>query len=166
MYQKLQTGRATPMETLLSDTIDSVNLYDFALPNKFGTAGFGSGGTQLVDQISVLPFDNVAVGDLVVNVTTTPNVATITEIVSANTIRLSNDISAVAGQTYAVYRRSTGPATLYVGTVGAAATLKVRTAGGDDIVLDNLVQGTTIPLQVVRVYNTGTANVSNIVALF
>ena len=154
------------METLLSDTIDSVNLYDFALPNKFGTAGFGSGGTQLVDQISVLPFDNVAVGDLVVNVTTTPNVATITEIVSANTIRLSNDISAVAGQTYAVYRRSTGPATLYVGTVGASATLKVRTAGGDDIVLDNLVQGTTIPLQVVRVYNTGTANVSNIVALF
>lgn len=166
MYQKLQTGRATPMDALLSDTIDSVNLYDFALPNKFGTAGFGSGGTQLVDVISVRPFDNVAVGDLIVNVTTTPNVATITEIVSANTIRLSNDISAVAGQTYAVYRRSTGPATLYVGTVGAGATLKVRTAGGDDIVLDNLVQGTTIPLQVVRVYNTGTANVSNIVALF
>lgn len=154
------------MTTLLSDTIDSVNLYDFALPNKLGTAGLGSGGTQLVDVISVAPFDNVAVGDLVVNVTTTPNVATITEIVSANTIRLSNDISATSGQTYAVYRRSTGPATLYVGTVGAGATLKVRTAGGDDIVLDNLVQGTTIPLQVVRVYNTGTANVSNIVALF
>ena len=166
MYQKLQTGRATPMTTLLSDTIDSVNLYDFALLNKLGTAGLGSGGTQLVDVISVAPFDNVAVGDLVVNVTTTPNVATITEIVSANTIRLSNDISATSGQTYAVYRRSTGPATLYVGTVGAGATLKVRTAGGDDIVLDNLVQGTTIPLQVVRVYNTGTANVSNIVALF
>lgn len=166
MYQKLQTGRATPMDALLSDTIDSVNLYDFALPNKFGTAGFGSGGTQLVDVISVRPFDNVAVGDLIVNVTTTPNVATITEIVSSNLIRLSNDISAVAGQTYAVYRRSTGPATLYVGTVGANAELKVRTAGGDDIVLDNLVQGTTIPLQVVRVYNTGTANVSNIVALF
>ena len=154
------------MDTLLSDTIDSVNLYDFALPNQFGTAGFGSGGTQLVDQISIAPFDNVAVGDLVVNVTTTPNVATITEIVSPNTIKLSNDISAVAGQTYTVYRRSTGPATLYVGTIGAGATLKVRTAGGDDIVLDNLVQGTTIPLQVVRVYNTGTANVSNIVALF
>ncbi len=154
------------METLLSDTIDSVNLYDFALPNKFGTAGFGSGGTQLVDVISVRPFDNVAVGDLIVNVSTTPNVATITEIVSSNLIRLSNDISAVAGQTYAVYRRSTGPATLYVGTIGAGATLKVRTAGGDDVVLDNLVQGTTIPLQVVRVYNTGTANVSNIVALF
>ena len=166
MYQKLQTGRATPMETLLSDTIDSVNLYDFALPNKFGTAGFGSGGTQLVDVISVAPFSHVEVGDLVVNVTTTPNVATITKIVSANQITLSNDISATSGQTYAVYRRSTGPATLYVGTVGAGATLKVRTAGGDDIVLDNLVQGTTIPLQVVRVYNTGTANVSNIVALF
>jgi len=154
------------MDTLLSDTIDSVNLYDFALPNKFGTAGFGSGGTQLVDVISVAPFSHVEVGDLVVNVTTTPNVATITKIVSANQITLSNDISATSGQTYAVYRRSTGPATLYVGTVGAGATLKVRTAGGDDIVLDNLVQGTTIPLQVVRVYNTGTANVSNIVALF
>ena len=154
------------METLLSDTIDSVNLYDFALPNKFGTAGFGSGGTTLVDQTSVNPFSHVEVGDLVVNVTTTPNVATITEIVSSNTIRLSNNISAVAGQTYAIYRRSTEPATLYVGTVGAGATLKVRTAGGDDIVLDNLVGGSTIPLQVVRVYNTGTNAVLNIVALF
>jgi len=166
MYQKLQTGRATPMDALLSDTIDSVNLFDYALPNQFGTAGFGSGGTQLVDVISVAPFSHVEVGDLVINAAASPNVATITEIVSSNQIKLSNDISVTSGVPYVVYRRSTEPATLYVGTVGANATLKVRTAGGDDVVLDNLVQGTTIPLQVVRVYETGTTNVSNIVALF
>jgi hypothetical protein len=154
------------MDALLSDTIDSVNLWDYALPNQFGTAAFGSGGTTLVDLLTFNPFNHVEVGDLVVNAAASPNVATITKIVSPNQIKLSNDISVTAGVPYIVYSRSTGPATLYVGTVGAGATLKVKTAGGDDIVLDNLVQGTTIPLQVVRVYNTGTANVSNIVALF
>jgi hypothetical protein len=51
---------------------------------------------------------------------------------------------------------------LYVGTGGI---LRVFTAGGDDITLLNVANGTFIPLQVIRVFaSTTTAN--NIVALW
>jgi len=51
---------------------------------------------------------------------------------------------------------------LYVGTGGI---LRVLTAGGDDITLQNVPNGTFIPIQVIRVFaSTTTAN--NIVALW
>lgn len=50
---------------------------------------------------------------------------------------------------------------LYVGTGG---TLVVRTAGGDDVTLSNVPNGTFIPIQVVRVFTASTAN--NILALW
>ncbi len=109
----------------------------------------------------------VKVGDIVYNTASTPNVATVVGISpDGDTLTLSNDISVTSGVPYKILSRTNSAATLYIGTVGASATLKVRTAGGDDVTLDNLVQGTTLPTQVVRVYNTGTANVSNIIALF
>jgi len=51
---------------------------------------------------------------------------------------------------------------LYVGTGG---TLKVRTVGGDDVTFVNVPNGTFIPVQVVRVFATGTG-ASNILALW
>jgi hypothetical protein len=51
---------------------------------------------------------------------------------------------------------------LYVGTGG---TLRVFTAGGDDITLLNVANGTFIPLQVIRVFAT-TTTANNIVALW
>ena len=51
---------------------------------------------------------------------------------------------------------------LYVGTGG---TLKVRTAAGDDITFVNIANGTFLPVQVVRVFATGTG-ASNIIALW
>ena len=165
MYQKLQTGRATAMTELLSDNEDTVNLNDVIIS---GTAFFGSGASQLVDSLNRNFRDfGVQPGDLVVN---TSNPSQCSRIKSFNssggTLFTINNVNITSGQSYRILKQSSGAATLYVGTVGAGATLKVRTAGGDDVVLDNLVQGTTIPLQVVRVYNTGTTNVSNIVALF
>jgi len=51
---------------------------------------------------------------------------------------------------------------LYVGTGGI---LRVLTAGGDDITLQNVANGTFIPIQVIRVFaSTTTAN--NIIALW
>ncbi len=51
---------------------------------------------------------------------------------------------------------------LYVGTGGP---LKVRTAGGDDVTFENVQDGTFIPVQVVRVFATGTS-ADNIIALW
>jgi hypothetical protein len=51
---------------------------------------------------------------------------------------------------------------LYVGTGGI---LRVLTAGGDDITFQNVPNGTFIPVQVVRVFDT-TTTALNIVALW
>lgn len=54
------------------------------------------------------------------------------------------------------------PCVLYVGTGG---DLSVRTAGGDDVIFYNVVSGTFLPVNVVRVFSTGT-EADNIVALW
>lgn len=150
------------MTQLLSDNEDTVNLNDLL---DAALAGTGTTGTKLVVPGRDFVALGVKQGDLVVNTSSVPNCSRVID-VEGDSVTVANNINMFAGIVYKILAGSEEPATLYVGTVGANATLKVRTAGGDDIVLDNLVQGTTIPLQVVRVYNTGTANVSNIVALF
>ena len=143
---------------------------------KLNLAGGSTSTTDFVtiSYISVEESENagfvpigVKVGDIVYNTASIPNVATVVGISpDGDTLTLSNDISVTSGVPYKILSRTNSAATLYIGTVGVSATLKVRTAGGDDVTLDNLVQGTTLPTQVVRVYNTGTVNVSNILALF
>ncbi len=54
------------------------------------------------------------------------------------------------------------PCVLYVGTGGI---LRVLTAGGNDITLQNVPNGTFVPIQVVRVFSS-TTTASNIVALW
>ena len=51
---------------------------------------------------------------------------------------------------------------LYVGSFG---DVKVRTVGGDDVTFSNVLGGTFMPVQVLRVYSTGTT-AANIVALW
>jgi hypothetical protein len=54
------------------------------------------------------------------------------------------------------------PCVLYVGTGG---TLRVLTAGGNDITLVNVADGTFIPIQVIRVFSS-TTDAADIVALW
>lgn len=54
---------------------------------------------------------------------------------------------------------------LYVGSIAAGTDLKVLTAGGDEVTFKGLTAGTFIPVQVVRVFATGTT-VSEILALW
>ena len=51
---------------------------------------------------------------------------------------------------------------LYVGTKG---NIKVMTVGGDEVVFTNIQDGSFIPVQVLKVFSTGTT-ASNIVALW
>jgi hypothetical protein len=154
------------MDELLSDTIDSVNLYDVRVSSTASVAS----GTPIGDGFALIdfsaPFGNVEVGDLVYNTSSIPNVTTITEIINEGSLRIKDSIGVTNGVPFRVLRRSTGPATLYIGTASASNTLKVRTAGGDDVVYNNVDAGGMLPVQVTRIYNTGTAGVSNLVALF
>ena len=49
--------------------------------------------------------------------------------------------------------------------VGSAGNLRVQTVGGDDVTFNNINTGAFIPVQIVRVYATGTT-ASNILALW
>jgi len=49
--------------------------------------------------------------------------------------------------------------------VGSAGNLRVQTVGGDDVTFNNINTGAFIPVQIVKVYTTGTT-ASNILALW
>ena len=49
--------------------------------------------------------------------------------------------------------------------VGSAGNLRVQTVGGDDVTFNNINTGAFIPVQIVKVYATGTT-ASNILALW
>ena len=49
--------------------------------------------------------------------------------------------------------------------IGSAGNLRVQTVGGDDVTFNNINTGAFIPVQIVRVYATGTT-ASNILALW
>jgi len=57
------------------------------------------------------------------------------------------------------------PCVLYVGDVASGTTLRVMTAGGDDITFKGIVAGSFIPVQVVRVF-ASTTDVASIIALW
>ena len=57
------------------------------------------------------------------------------------------------------------PCVLYVGSISGGTRLKVRTAGGDDVTFTGIVAGSSIPVQVIRVFASGT-DVSDIIALW
>ncbi len=54
------------------------------------------------------------------------------------------------------------PCVLYI---GGAGNVRVQTAGGDDVVFNNVLAGTFIPVQVTRVFATNTT-ATNILALW
>jgi hypothetical protein len=85
-------------------------------------------------------------------------------VATANTLTMQ---SSTAAATYDIYKGNIGgdtAFTLFVGTGGAGSTLKVRTANGEDVTLNNVPDSSFIPLQVIRVFATGTT-CSNILAL-
>ena len=49
--------------------------------------------------------------------------------------------------------------------IGGAGTLKVTTIGGDDVTFSGLIAGSFVPVQVVKVWATGTS-ATNIIALW
>jgi len=49
--------------------------------------------------------------------------------------------------------------------VGSAGTLRVQTAGGDDVTFNGVLAGSFLPVQVTRVFVTGTS-ATNIIALW
>ncbi len=94
-------------------------------------------------------------------------ITSVTGIISNTGPCIAKVSSAVVGGLYNMYSPNQDGKTsftLFVGSGGAASTLRVLTAAGDDVTLTEIPNGTFIPLQVVRVFDTGTT-CSEILAL-
>ena len=154
-YQKLQVSRAITVPT--SDTVD--------LPNP--SAGLQSGTTTGATTTDKLIFatgsftTTVQIGFIVIN-TTDNTTAYVTSVDSDTILSLSVDIMAT-GEDFVIYGEAINDgAVLYVGGAGA---VRVLTSGKDDVTFAGVNAGTFLPVQVLRVYATGT-NATSILALW
>mgnify|MGYP001231231994 CR=1 FL=1 len=172
-YQKLQVGRITAMDNKRSDSSDTVNLNDPILdasgnPKNYTITTFAYDGVNSTLTVSGATFisDGVQPGDVAYNVTASIAGGRVLAINSETQIVVSG-VVAPATASINILKGSSESAVLYVGTNpgSGAVQLKVRTEGGDDITFHNPPEGSFLPVQVKRVFLTGTT-VSDILALF
>tara|TARA_R110001606_G_C15301135_1_gene642609 strand:+ start:569 stop:1225 length:657 start_codon:yes stop_codon:yes gene_type:complete len=120
--------------------------------NVFASAG---------DGYSVGSFINsgVKIGDIVYSGAIA---ATVTAVDSATQLSVSTGVG--AGAAYKLYASHDIPNNGCVLYVGVAADVKVTTAGGDDVTFTGILAGSFIPVQVLRVWATGSP--TGIIALW
>lgn len=156
-YQKLQVSSA--LEVIKSD-----NAYiPFPAVVTSGT-GVAPIPNELEDSVTgAFITKNVQVGDVVFN-TTTGLSATVINIISEENLTLNANIFTGALDSYIVYSQNqkNEGCVLYIGTGGS---LKVETHSGNQVTFVNVLGGTFLPVQVLKVFSTGTS-AANIVALW
>ena len=154
-YQKLQAGEA--LAVIPSDTI--------RVPNPAAIANTGTAaaptGAQLVG-IGTEFTKTVAVGDIVYD-TTNSVVATVDAIVSDTFLTTSAAID--TGASYVIYSQANNPSNGCVLYVGVAGDVKVKMAGGNDVVFKGVTAGSFLPINVIQVFDTDT-RATDIVALW
>jgi len=154
-YQKLQVG--TALNILPTDNAN------IPFPNVIATGSSAAvSANQLEDVTGQFVTLNVQTGDVVYN-NTTGLAATVTRVLDEENLLLNADIFLASGNSFTIYTQNNKEAcVLYVGTGG---NLRVLTASGQDVTFANTVGGTFLPVQVLKVFSTGTA-ASNLVALW
>jgi len=154
-YQKLQVG--TALNIFKSDNAN------IPFPSIIATGSSAAvSANQLEDVTGQFVTLNVQTGDVVYN-NTTGLVATVTRVLDEENLLLNADIFLASGNSFTIYTQNNKEAcVLYVGTGG---NLRVLTASGQDVTFANTVGGTFLPVQVLKVFSTGTA-ASNLVALW
>lgn len=154
-YQKLQV--ATALTVYKSD--DANIPFPSVIAQNTNTAIVTS---ELVDSAATFVTDNVQVGDIVYN-NEYFTAATVVRVIDENTLLLNADIFTSTGQSYTVYANNNKEGcVLYIGTGG---NLRVLTAGGQDVIFTNLLGGTFLPVQVLKVFSTS-STAANIIALW
>ena len=154
-YQKLQAGRAWSVN--LSDNTD---IPDIGTAGPTGTTTSGS-ATQLIDTAATFLTSGVKLNMIVVN-TTDGTQTTVTGIINDTTLTVAENIFAVTAKAYIIYGGEQEGAVLYIGTAG---NLKVTTVAGDAVTFIGINTGAFFPVQVAKVWATGTT-ASNIIALW
>ena len=148
-YQRLQVTRALPIHK----TNSGIDIPD---PDFAGITG--AIVTSATNKLTVAAADTftaktVQPGYIVENVSTGAY-ALISAIDSGTQLTLSGDIFTTAGNIYQIYSQSTRGCVLYV---GAGGTMSVVTAAGDEVTYQGVPAGVFLPIQVIRVVETGTS---------
>jgi hypothetical protein len=154
-YQKLQVG--TALNIFKSDNAN------IPIPAVV-TAGISGSvsANQLEDVTGQFVTLNVQTGDVVYN-NTTGSAATVTRVIDEENLLLNADIFLASGDSFTIYTQNTKEAcVLYIGTGG---NLRVLTASGQDVTFANVLGGTFLPVQVLKVFGTDTS-ASDFVALW
>jgi hypothetical protein len=154
-YQKLQTTVGLNIVSTNNADIPSANI-----------AASGLNGATLANELedvtATFETDNVQVGDIVYN-NVTLLAATVIQVIDETRLLLNANIFLSTAESYTVYVRSDNNASvLFIGTGG---TLRVITAGGQDITFNAILGGTFLPVQVLKVFKTGTS-ATNLIALW
>jgi hypothetical protein len=148
----------------LSDTINIPS------PNNIFRSGFISGfGPNIMIRTGangLFITNNVQPNDIVYN-TSLATAALVTSVASETTLNLSADIFTATNQGFIVFRAPQNGGiiefpTLYISS--AITTLRVLTAGGEDVTFNNPPFG-PFPMKVSRVFLTGTTATPRILAL-
>jgi|TARA_R110000803_G_scaffold182518_1_gene244879 hypothetical protein len=148
-YQRLQVTRALEVHK----TNSGIDIPD---PDFAGITG--TNATSTTNKLTVAGADTftaktVQTGYIVENVSTGAY-ARVAAIDSGTQLTLSGDIFSTAGSIYQIYSQSTRGCILYV---GAGGTMRVITAAGDDVTYQGVPVGVFLPIQVIRVVETGTS---------
>ena len=154
-YQKLQGYSARRVVT--SDTIN------IPTTTTLGVSGTNDSVTasRLVDSTKNFNALQIPLGSIVYN-TTDGSAALVTAIASNTSLTLSANIFTATSKNYAIYAPNDAPCVLYI---GGAGNLRVLTAGGDDVTFTGVLAGSYLPVQVQRVFATGTS-ATNIIAIW
>ena len=167
-YQKLQAGKAFTV-----NPSDNTGLPDPGLKGPSGaTTGTGGGGTQIIDAnrtgddinaFSTLKFTLAGVKPGMIAINTTDGTQSeVVQVVDETTIEVKDAIFSASPKNYVIYGGVQEGAVFYVGTGG---DVKITTAAGDDVTFVGLPTGSFVPVQTIKIFNTGTT-ASNIIALW
>jgi hypothetical protein len=157
---KLQPSRAIVAHK--SDNADIAVPYQIAGGSNTTVTAF-----KLINSAATYITKNIKTGDVVHN-DTAGTAATVVSVQSQTELTLNADIFPSTGQVYAIYAMS--PQTnlgnqgcvLYVGTGG---NLRVTTSGNDILTFVNVQDGTFFPINVIKLWSTGTT-ATNIIGLW
>lgn len=115
-----------------------------------------SGPSVLIDDNAFFT-DKVNVGDIVYSTSNSVS-AIVIKIVDENTLLLNANVFSL-GYSYTIYPSSSQTGFPNPGCflyVGGAGNVSVVTVGGDEIIFNGVPAGTTLPIQVVKLKETGT----------
>ena len=147
-YQKLNTSRA--YKVIPSD---NAPIPEIMLKDGSGTVGAVNGNT-ITDNTQNFRTMGVKRGMVVVNTTSGASAIVESLVVSGNNTLVLNAAIFSVGNTYQIYGGQNNGAVLYVGT-----------AGGDDVNFIGVLDGSFIPVNCIKVFDTDTT-ASNILALW